>query len=102
MKVLLIGASSYVGARLYFDLQSSHNIIGTYKNSSLFSRFIKLDITNKEDVNNIINYYKPDWIIHAAANADARWCEANPKVAVLLNEKATSHIVSAANKINSN
>lgn len=99
MKILLTGASSYVGARLYLDLSRSYTVIGTYNQSKLSKDFIMLDVTNKEDVNALIGKQRPDLIVHAAANANARWCDANPEAAILLNERSTEYIVDAANKV---
>lgn len=99
MKILIIGASSYVGARLYFDLKNQYEVTGTYAHARLSDKFIYLDITNTKEVDQVISTNKPDIIIHAANNANARWCEANPKEAVLLNQTATQFIVGAANKI---
>lgn len=48
MKLLLIGASSYVGARIFFDLKETYDIVGTYHHNPLSHSFIKLDITNKK------------------------------------------------------
>jgi nucleoside-diphosphate-sugar epimerase len=50
MKILLIGASSYVGARIYFDLKDSYEVVGTYNNNLLSKSFVKLDITDSHDV----------------------------------------------------
>lgn len=99
MKVLLIGASSYVGARLYFDLQSTYDIVGTYSSHQLSHKFIQLNITKKEFVEHIVAEYKPEIIIHAANNASAKWCEAHPDEAILLNQTATQYIMNAANGI---
>jgi len=99
MKILITGASSYVGARIFFDLKQKFNVVGTYNNSKLSNSFIKLDITNEQEVNQVISKNQPDIIIHVAANANARLCEANPKKAIVINEKATQYIVDAANKI---
>lgn len=99
MKILVIGANSYVGARLYFDLQKGFGIEGTYTHNQLSEKFVHLDITDKKEVADVISTYRPDVIVHAANNANARWCEANPKEAVLLNQTATEYIVEAANRI---
>lgn len=99
MKILLIGASSYVGARLYFDLKFVFTLVGTYSSRWLSKDFVQLDITDKKAVERIILDHKPDVIIHVANNANSRWCEANPDQAVLLNQTATGYIVSAANLI---
>lgn len=97
MKILLIGANSYVGARLYFDLKSKYTIIGTYSSHQLSKDFIQLDITDKAQVEKIITQQKPDIIIHAANNASSKWCDANPDKATLLNQTATKFIVDIAN-----
>src|SRR5260221_13833767 len=97
MKILIIGASSYVGARLYVDLNKKYDVIGTYHGNKLFKELGKLNITNKIEVNNIISKYKPDIIIQIAANARSKWCEDNPNLAIALNQEATQNIVNAAN-----
>jgi dTDP-4-dehydrorhamnose reductase len=99
MKILLTGASSYVGARLYFDLSKTFDVIGTYNDTPLSDKFIHLDITDEIQIKNVVSEHKPDIIIHAAANANARWCEANPDAAIALNQTSTKHIVDAANEI---
>lgn len=100
MKILLTGANSYVGARLYLDLRKFYELIGTYTHNQLSKEFTHLDIADPIEVDSVISTYKPDIIIHAANNANARWCEANPKEAVLLNQTATQYIVDNADKIN--
>ncbi len=99
-KIIIIGASSYVGARLYFDLKSKFAVVGTYSANQLSKSLVHLDITNKEEVEKIVNDIRPDVIIHVANNASAKWCDANPEKAVLLNQTATQYIVDSANNVN--
>lgn len=99
MKIIITGASSYLGARLYLDLSKDFEVVGTYNSSKLCNDFIKLDITNKDEVCEVISKEKPDFIIHTAANASSKWCEENPELAVKLNETSTKYIVDSANKI---
>ena len=98
-KILIIGASSYVGARLYLDLKSKFDAMGTYSSSQLSKNLIHLDITDLEEVKKVIAENKPAVIIHVANNASAKWCDANPEKAVLLNQTATQYIVDNANKV---
>lgn len=100
MKILLLGASSCVGARLYFDLKDTFRITGTYFNHLLSQNFLRLDITDATQVGKITVQVKPDVIIHAANNANAGWCEAHPEQARQLNELSTQSIVGAANTVN--
>lgn len=100
MKILITGASSYVGARLFFDLSKIHETIGTYTQHQISQKFIHLDITDPNEVDAVISTHTPDIILHVAANPNPRWCEANPQEAQLLNIEGTRHIVQAANSHN--
>lgn len=99
MKIVLTGANSYLGARLYVDISKYHDVIGTYSSNQLSSQFIHLDITQSQEITSVMNEYKPDVIIHAANNANARWCESHPQEAKLINQESTSSLVQAANTI---
>ncbi|MDO8621548.1 MAG: sugar nucleotide-binding protein [Candidatus Levybacteria bacterium] len=100
MKILLTGANSYVGARLFLDLSKKFEVVGTYHENKLSEKLIHLNITDSEEIKKIIDKQKPEIIIHAASNANARWCEANPKLAIALNQEPTLNIVESANNIN--
>ena len=99
MKILITGASSYVGARLFFDLRKKFEVIGTYNTSRLSTDFVHMDVTIRDEVLSVIRRIKPGVIIHAVANPNARWCEANPELAKKLNEGGTRNVVDAANEI---
>lgn len=99
MKILIVGASSYVGARLYFDLSKKFDVVGTYYTNKLFQNLVKLDITKNDEVIRTVKKIRPDVIIHVAANPSARWCEENPELAAKINEQGTRNVVDAANLI---
>ncbi|MBI2233356.1 MAG: sugar nucleotide-binding protein [Candidatus Aenigmarchaeota archaeon] len=101
MKVLITGASSYVGASVYAHLKEKCDLIGTYHTNKLFPELEFLDITDKREVKEFIDLNKPDFIVHVAANASGDWCEKNPEKAVSINQHGTENIVSAANRVNS-
>jgi len=99
MKILITGASSYVGARFYSDMKKNHDVIGTYNSNKLFPELEHLDITKRDKVVDFISHKKPDFIIHVAANASGGWCDKNPEQAVAINELGTKYIVEGANKV---
>lgn len=99
MKIVILGASSYVGARVFFDLKSKYEVVGTYSSTKLSDKFVHLDITNKEAVENLIVEEKPEYIIHVANNASNGWCDTHKEEAQLLNVTSTEYIVDVANKI---
>ncbi|MFH2062306.1 MAG: sugar nucleotide-binding protein [Candidatus Beckwithbacteria bacterium] len=98
MNILIIGASSYVGARVYFDLNDNYEILGTYVSNKLSSDFVHLDITDQEEIDKVVGDFKPDVIVHVANNASSKWCDENPKKAILLNQTGTQYIVEASDK----
>ena len=100
MKILITGASSYVGARIYTDLKKKFGVIGTYCNNQLFPELEYLDIRDKIAVEKFVQKNKPDIIIHVAANASGSWCEKNPEQALAINKEGTKNIADAANNIN--
>ncbi len=97
MKILILGANSYVGARLYWELSQVHEVVGTYAHASISERLVQLDVTDKKAVDTLIADKQPDVIVHCANNADPRWCDAHPDEAIVLNQESTKFIVNAAN-----
>lgn len=98
MKVLIIGASSYVGARIYFDLKNKYEIVGTYNTNPLSKSFVKLNITNKDEVIKTFKEIKPNVIIHVANFPSPRNAINNEDNFKKLNDEATKFIVEGANE----
>lgn len=102
LKVLLTGASGYVGAKIYKDLkEKDFDVVGTYHRQKLFEELIKCDLTNEEAVNSLFDNFKPDVVIHVAANASNSSAEKDPKSAVELNVSATKYLVNNSRKAGS-
>ncbi len=96
MKLLLIGASSYLGARLYRDLKQHHDVVGTFSSHNLSDEYVHLDVTDVSAVSTVISDIFPDVIIHAANNASPAWCEAHPDEAIRVNQTSMNYIIDAA------
>lgn len=99
MKILITGASSYVGSRIFFDLKDKYDLLGTYFNNPLSSSFIKLDLSDRQAVNQLFRETKSQIIIHVANFPSPRSAVNNEESFTKLNETATQHIVDAANNI---
>lgn len=97
--ILISGASSYAGARIYFDLKDKYNLIGTYFNNPLSGSFSKLDLSDKEAVTQFFSDKKPDIIVHVANFPSPRNAVNNEENFTKLNETSTEYIVEAANTI---
>lgn len=100
MRLLITGASGYVGARIYFDLKPYFDLVGTFFSNQLSRNLIPLNITDKNEVDRIIGEVRPEIIIHVANNPNSEWCEAHPKEAVELNQISSEYLVNSANKNN--
>lgn len=100
MKILIVGASSYVGASIYSRLKERYDIKGTYNSNRLFPELDHLDITDQRAVTDYVSQMSPDIILHVAAYASGNWAEQNLQKGLAINEKGTRNIVDAANRIN--
>lgn len=60
-----------------------------------------LDITQKDDVAQIISLFKPDAIIHAAAMTQVDDCEQNKRLCYSINVDGTRNLLESAEDINS-
>jgi dTDP-4-dehydrorhamnose reductase len=101
MKILVTGASGYVGASIFTNLSKHYELIGTFQKNKLFDKLIELDITNKEAVVQAFLTIRPELTIHAAAIPSKKVCEKYPKSAIAVNFEGTKNVVTAANMINS-
>ncbi len=96
MKILLLGANGYVGARIYQNLKSKFDIVGTYHSNKLFDDLVSLDITDHTAVKRIVEDVKPNIIIHPVNYASRKDVINNEANFLKLNRDATKNIVDVA------
>jgi dTDP-4-dehydrorhamnose reductase len=77
MRILIIGASSFIGFRFfqYFKENNLYEVVGTYFQNKKDDAFLKCDITNIEDVENTLNITRPDVILWVAGSKNLKKCE---------------------------
>ena len=101
MKILITGASGYVGSRIYKDLKAKgYNVTGTYNNTRLFETLVRVDLADEAEIRELLQKEKPDIIIHSAACVGKAICEEDPKGAQRINVEATRHIAEWAERAN--
>lgn len=108
LKVLITGASGYVGGHLAVGLGKENYRIFALVNKSrcpteimdVASEIIPVDLVNSE-ILPTLKAINPDIIIHAAALAKSEQCEKNPEVASRINKTATERLLSSFNQIRS-
>ena len=87
-KILITGASGFVGSRTDAALQGTYELI-TPSHS-------ELDITSAEAVESFISRTQPDAILHLAALSNTGYCEEHPQESYLVNEVSVENIAKAA------
>ena len=87
-KILITGASGFLGGKAASYFSASYEVLTpTHK---------EMDITNANDVNRVIDDFRPDVIIHCAAMADIGQCEQQPVLSWERNVTGSINIASAA------
>src|SRR5471030_505990 len=73
MKVLILGASGFLGGTLYRKLKEETNfwVLGTYCESKVHNDLIKLNVTNFIEVRTFLEHFNADvivWCLMGKAN----------------------------------
>jgi dTDP-4-dehydrorhamnose reductase len=101
MKLLITGGSGLYGSKLaQLATSKQHQVFSAHnQHPTTYGHPIKLDITNKAQVEAALKKAHPDVVVHAASLTDVDKCELNPKLAMKINVKGTDNIVQACKKI---
>lgn len=113
MKVLITGANGQLGRELTKQYLEQKNIeliltdIGDFdiskyncENNNLMLK-VSLDITNENNVNEVINKYKPDVVINCAAHTAVDKCETDEESAYKINSLGPKYLAVATSSIGS-
>ena len=94
MKVLVVGKNGQVGSCLVEQLRQSPEVF------LLALDRIELDITHQQQVKKVVDEFKPDIIINAAAYTAVDKAEANIELAYAINRDGPRFLAEAAENIN--
>lgn len=100
MKFLIIGSSGLVGSSVSKSAKKSHEAYGTFFSQKRENLYY-LDITDKLQIDNLVNKIKPDIIVHSAALANVDYCEEYQEESLKINVEGTKNIAKAGKNINS-
>ena len=106
MKILIVGAAGFVGNHLINHIQSNYpdwEIFATkMPNEQIEKDNIKifdLDITKQDEIDNLLNEIKPDYIFHLAAQSSVALSWKDPQLTIDVNIKGTVNLLDGIRKL---
>jgi dTDP-4-dehydrorhamnose reductase len=103
-KLLVTGASGFLGWNICTVAQSKWNVVGVSLSHDIPIEGIlreKCDITDFSALDSLFSRIKPDAVIHAAALSDPNFCETNVSESSHINVDASEHIARLCNSYGS-
>jgi len=98
-KVLITGASGLLGGKLVNVLSKLYEVIPTHHTEALHPNSIRMNISDRDEVFNVLSQLHPDTVIHTAAETNVDKCETNKEWAWNVNAAGTRNIAEACSKI---
>lgn len=101
MKFLVTGSTGLVGNQVVKDLsRSADQIYSCYHNVvPQFGIPMQMDLLNSENIQNVIEKVRPEFVIHLAAMTNVDQCEIEKELAMKINAKATEIISKQAARL---
>ncbi len=102
-KLLVTGSSGFFGYNLCGYAQQTWQVYGTYYNHKLNSdkiNYVKVDVTNIDELQTIFEQIKPDAVIHLAAASKPNYCQNNAEDSYKINVTASVNIAKLCSEIN--
>lgn len=94
-KLLITGASGFLGWTLCQMAQQQWKVYGTYFSKSIEisgSATLKTDLTNYQELNRLFSEIKPNAVIHTAAQSSPNFCQEHPEESQAINVTASCNI----------
>ena len=106
MKILFTGSNGLLGQKIATATTDypQHTFLATSRGANRTKAmgtagYAAMDITNAENVSDVVGDFEPDIIIHGAAMTHVDECELHQEQATLMNVEGTRNIANAANEV---
>lgn len=98
MRILIIGASGFLGTKLYTSFSGQHQVLGTYLTQPQ-ANLVPLDITDAAQTSKLFKEFQPEMVVHTVAMSDPDICEQQRDQAEKVNYFGAKNIVDACRKV---
>ncbi|TEB34383.1 NAD(P)-binding protein [Coprinellus micaceus] len=100
MKAIVTGASGVLGSAVRRVFESSQVDVLPLSFSRTGDGLVQLDLTNRADVRNKFAEFKPEWVIHCAAERRPDVAEQNPEGTKTLNSEVPGYLAELSKELN--
>jgi dTDP-4-dehydrorhamnose reductase len=98
-KILITGASGLLGSKMAELCREQYKVISTYNTKPFFPNSAKMDITNRSETSRIFSEFKPEIVVHTAAETNVDKCETDKKYAWKINAVGTRNVAEASEEL---
>jgi len=98
-RLLVTGASGLLGSKIVELAKGKYDVIPLHDAKPLHQNSLKLDITNRKQVFNLLRKLKPDLVVHTAAETNVDKCETQKELAWKTNVEGTRNVAAACSEI---
>lgn len=98
-KILVTGASGLLGSKIVEQAGEHFKIVPTHKTKPLFPDSEEINITDGSEVLRVFSKFKPDIVVHTAAETNVDRCEVNKEHAWKVNAEGTRNIAKTCNRV---
>jgi dTDP-4-dehydrorhamnose reductase len=94
-KLLVTGASGFLGWHVCQLAQQEYSVYGTYFSHTIEIpgiNLLKVDLQNFEELKRIFQEIQPDGVIHTAAQSNPNYCQLHPEESYSINVTASCNI----------
>ncbi|KAJ3716817.1 hypothetical protein DFJ43DRAFT_1134532 [Lentinula guzmanii] len=99
MKILITGASGVLGSAVREAFKSTPHPVLALSNTRTGDGLVPLDLANTQEVDKVLTEFKPNWVIHCAAERRPDVAEKNPEGVQKLNVDVSGHLASLAKSL---
>jgi len=102
-RILITGASGFIGSHVALEAaRAGWAVLGTYRSHPIALAgcgMARVELADRRQVMQLMSDYRPEAIVHAAAEANLDRCEQDPPAAERNNVVATQNVLEAAERV---